>query len=146
MKNTWAAVSTHSEKGGWLEINYSRLIFLMYLTTIEMGCCVSYLDWVKQYRSETKLYNLFTKKDLSPLLSLNIIRINISVDDSINFWLNAGFFWCITCLDTSSCSQTMFTRGGGRWSKNVHFLSTFIRYQMSTEGGRWSKKAKILST
>ena len=34
----------------------------------------------------------------------------------------------------------------GRWSKNVHFLSTFIPQKMSTEGGRWSKKGKILST
>ena len=34
----------------------------------------------------------------------------------------------------------------GRWSKNVHFLSTFIPQKMSTQGGRWSKKAKILAT
>ena len=34
----------------------------------------------------------------------------------------------------------------GRWSKNVHFLSTFIPQKMSTEEGRWLKKAKILST
>ena len=34
----------------------------------------------------------------------------------------------------------------GRWSKNVHFLATFIPYKMSTEGDRWSKKVKILST
>ena len=35
---------------------------------------------------------------------------------------------------------------GGRWSKNVHFLSTFIWQKLSTEGGRLSKEAKILST
>ena len=34
----------------------------------------------------------------------------------------------------------------GRWSTNVHFLSTFIPQKMSTQGGRWSKNPKILST
>ena len=33
-----------------------------------------------------------------------------------------------------------------RQSKNVDFLSTFIRKQMSTEESGWSKKAKSLST
>ena len=30
----------------------------------------------------------------------------------------------------------------GRWSQNVHFLSTFITQKMSKQGGRWSKKVK----
>ena len=34
----------------------------------------------------------------------------------------------------------------GRQSRNVLFLSTFIRQKISTDGGRWSKKTKNLST
>ena len=85
---------------------------------------------------------LYPKENSTTILALNCkwscCGSNIRI-----CWLNGFFHFShysiLTTLHKGSFTNYVYKT---RWSKNVHFLSTFIPYKMSMEVGRWSKKSQ----
>ena len=83
-----------------------------------------------------------------PRTSAVLQLATVSKLDFPSLYLNSQLWTFCWSLIFGVVEKLRLQEEGGRWSKNVDFLSTFIRAENINggPGGRWSKKAKILST